>query len=825
VTSRHDHEVTSEFDGGRRQGRRPNGQAFAGPLLAWGPGLAGVGMVFAFLGHSWTWVMHAHDPRIAMTYGLDDQDARASIGLILVVVAVALSIIIVVHGIRIVKRDPAVVAHLLASVWLAFVILYITSQWGWSLSWILWHVGLSVIGGGSWAILRTDALRKDPRKDGDAKSDGGIREAVGIATSAVNRKSITPTPFGAKFEIELAGNETIKTIKEALPHLEREARAVPGMSFLMQGENAALVDVNLVTVNPFGDWLPWPGLSHPGESFACGFRTSYYVTGEEMIYYFAALHDRKNPRQRTGIIRMGTTGSGKSGDADMELAEALSRRDCVVVAIIMGKFRQNLGWCQDMLTLAADTPARARTLEGAIWRLVEYRAAAMGGGDDERDWSPEIFRRFGFPAVLFYYDEADKILGRLADKIATTALSVGVFMSATLPAADTKSMPAGVRRSLGTRKCFGTGDSYSADFVLSDETRKLAPDPYEWGVAYPGAQILDRASGVDRRLWSVPGRSYYAGHDELRAACLAARTFAPAAFTPGELAAINADPDEVNVVEVCNPMNIGGDTCTAQPAGAHPGPDVHQGQVFTPPVPPVNTAHPAAGAHPGGIPADVLADALVEIGRRGEHPTPDNIMAMCAQITEQRERVRVDTERASSAQPAAARPERIRLNSDDDAGEDDDVYDYEEDDEDERFVVNIGPPTTSTELDAGDLADMARIDPRGGYVPTARRGGNIELIDDVPRARNQAEADAELDRAIVILVVDRGMTEFGNKDVLDLCRLWDDAMMSRRLKAVSDPERPDMVAPPGIKLHKIRHGRWGATHERGLVAAGDGHRP
>jgi hypothetical protein len=820
--------VNHEYSEGRKHGRTPNAAAFIGPLWAWGPGLALFGTALAMLGHRPVWVWHESDPRIAIPLGLGDESARATISIMLPITAVALTIIAIAYALPVVKRHPVVVCHLVGSIWVAWFMLQMTSQAGWSLTWGIIHGFMSIIGGGGWAFLRTDALRKDPRKDGDAKSDGGIREAVGVATSAVNRKSIEQTPFGAKFTVELGAKETIKTITEALPHLAREAHAVPNMSFISQGADASRVDVNLVTINPFDDWRPWPGLMHPGGSYVESFRTSYYVTGEEMIYYFAAKRGRIKPRQATGMIRMGTTRAGKSGDSDIELAEALSRRDAVVVAIVIKKFNQNLGWCKQYLSLAAETVQKARILEAGIWRLVDYRVAQMSGDDDDRDWSPDVYKKYGFTAVHFYYDEADKVLGRLAEKIATTALSVGVFMSASLPAADHKSMPVAIRRSLGIRKCFGTADSYSADFVLTDETRAIAPDPFEWGVDYPGAHLMDRATGVERRLWSVPGRSYYAGHGELAAAVAAARrTFTPATFTPGEIEALG------EAFTVCQPGRVGVDDT---PAGGVRGNGVTG--VTTDPVTGVTTdpvtgvtgvtADPVTGAPT--IDAATIQAALALLAERGESPTEHNLMIAIGLVSERRERQpasgRGNTSRAD-VRTDMATDDLGRLSDEgddmDDMDTDDDVIDYDDPDDDDQFEVRIGPPGPMEGLDGSDLADLASIDARTHADMRRTPGDAIELDDGVPRAKTQAEADAELDRAITILVVEQGKREFASGEVLALCRLWDDAKMSRRLKAISDPQLPDWIAPPGIKLRRLRRGRWGADYTPMPVSSGSNH--
>lgn len=798
MTSRHDHEVTAEFEHGRRRGRRPNAGAFVGPLMAWGPGLAVVGLIMAFIGHSFTIVFHRDDPHIAATYGLDDQDARATIGLMLVVVAVSLSVVVGLYGARIVKRDPVIVIHLLGSVWLTFLILYISSQWGWSLSWVLWHVALSTIGGASWAILRTDALRKDPREKGDDKNDGGYRDALGVANTEV--KAVEPTRYGVRMTIKhLTGSNRGQLVK-ALPNLEAEVGAVDGMSFLTRGKNLSETKVDLITKDPWTEWREWPGLSHPGGSFADSFVTSYYVTGDDAPYWFAANHSRSNPRQRSGKVRAGATGAGKSGDLIIEVAEGLSRRDTITVVVFMGKFRQNLGWAEDMITLIADTQAKARALEAGIWNLVAYRAGIMHGTDQDRDWSPEAYRKYGFAAVHFVYDEADKILGKLAEDIATTALAVGVFMSVTLPDTDHRSMPVKVRRSLGIRDCYGTGDKYTHTMILQESTAESAPAPFEIGTTIPGWHIMDRVNGIDPALFTVPCRTYYATQERLRAAVVAARRqFEPAVFTSGEIECFRRV--EGDAWEMCQPALVG---MGVQPAGVQPTPGVQ------PAAEP--TAQPA-GVQPGAVQVfteaqmrDAFTQATAAVQAMGQPMNADTIAAAASAILNS---LGVQHSAPGEQPRASGMPF-----ADAQEGEQVDIPD------EERTVVNFDRPMPpGSASTAEQRAEWNKIPRKDEYVRKSKI--SIDFDDVRPQPVDQAAADAEFDR-VIRQMVEQGVSEFRNQDLLERCELWSDVMMTRRLRDLADPQKPAIVMPPGVKLIKLSWGHWQLVYEQAPAGAAHG---
>jgi hypothetical protein len=520
---------------------------FIGQWQIWLLGIPAVGTAGFLIGAGWSW--HIPGTGITMPFGLFDGAARTEIAWLAGALPTLLACLVVGHGLVYRKRHPWPVLHLAASIEAVGILITITVAFGWPLWWAIAHFALSATFALSWNMHYVGVLRGDAREKGGA-GDDDLRQAVGIAKSRPQLDKVTTTEFATTIPFRLEGGETEKTLAEALPRLEAVTNSLTGRGRVEPSGRAGEVSLTVMHRDPFTDWLRWPGLSRPGGSFQDGIRTAYYDTGREQAYYLPA--DPPNARPRSAILRAGTTGAGKSGDFDIELAETLSRVDVHAIRIDTAKFMQNTAWALPHLTLGADSLPLARVLEQGIQEMAEYRIKVMGA-HGHRDWTPATFRELGFAAWLLQYDEADTVLASIAEWLATKSLSAGIFMSVTIPSADHKSMPMVIRRSLGNRKCFGTGDDVAAGMVLTDSTRKNGPDPYEWGAKFPGAHLLDRAPGVDPRLFVVSSRTYRAEHDELAAAvgAVRGRRFAAPPVTPGEIGALG------EAWEMCQPARLG----------------------------------------------------------------------------------------------------------------------------------------------------------------------------------------------------------------------------------------------------------------------------
>lgn len=448
-------------------------------------------------------------------------------------------------------RKPIFFEHVQWTIIGGGAILLVITIWGFSATRTLLAVFALMAGAISWNLHLTAALRADPR-DNSGTEDGGWAELFGLPNTVVT--DVERTEHAIKAKLNHGPGDTSGQATSALAKIEAAANAVSGRSRLVQGDNAGSSEITLVLSDPFKRWMELPGLSHPGGSFADPIRTSYYDTGEWEFYWYA--HGRTadgEPRAAHSRLRMGMTRSGKTGEAKNEVAEVASRRDVVLLYMDLTKGLQGTGPLIDFLTCFADEPNKAKLLFAALKSLVRYRTDLMGY-HGFTDWTPQAYEELQLPAVYVFMDEADEFVSR--DDfvwLVTKGLSVGVFLSVTLPRADHKSMPPTARYSFGATKCFGVGDDYSEGFALTDEVRAAGASPQKIGIRIPGVHWHDRAPGISPQMYPVPLRSGRSDHNQLAEWVREARTgFVPATFTEEEIRVLN----ENGAFDMCQPGNM-----------------------------------------------------------------------------------------------------------------------------------------------------------------------------------------------------------------------------------------------------------------------------
>lgn len=479
-------------------------------------------------------------------------------------------LVVVGVGFKVTKRVSFVVGHVALTVF-AFasaVSLTVVIRWPaldapwyeraaaivwWPAWWVMVQFVVAVFVSLSWWLYRIDAFRAATGAKGDG--EGGLAELLGMPKGAkVRANTIEADEFAVTATIDhptVPANEVAKV----LPAMVEKAGAVRGRSTIVPGERGGSSQVRIVHTDPFNEWRVWPGLSHPGGSFAHPFRTAYYTTGKPQWYSFARTPEGMGSKVAKGFAspndahlgRQGATRSGKSGDVAIEFAEALSRRDCILVPVNAAKLVQDSGWCLDLAGLAADTKQRASMVFAALRALGEFRQAVMGDPrlyGRHRRWTPLTFEELGFAAVLVAVDEGDLVLqAGDATWLATKGLSLGIYASVSISRAVTDGMASTLRSAIPTWKCFGTGVEYDKGFALSDETVLAGASPEKWGVKFPGAHYLDKAGGVPDVLYPIDCRSFQTREDfsDLRRMVEAARaTFTPATWTDGEIRAMGS---------------------------------------------------------------------------------------------------------------------------------------------------------------------------------------------------------------------------------------------------------------------------------------------
>lgn len=405
-------------------------------------------------------------------------------------------------------RRPIIAWHTAATVAGVGLTWGLTTIAGWSPAWAVVYFFAGIIGAASWNMHRIDALRSRADGKGD---DKGLAEILGVPNARFGKPKVTDDTITATVTAEPGG--TIADVQSALPKIEAAAQgAIPGRGRVVQDPgNAAVGELVISRRDALRTWPTWAGPSHVGGSIADPICTAVYEDGTAQRYWFCAgVTDEGEPRVGTHIGRMGMSGSGKTGDAKLELAELMTRRDVVVLYADITKGAQTAKPLLRGITLYADTSPKGQILFRGVQRMIRDRADRLGHAGFA-DWGPACYEdpALRMPAVVYFVDEADELINhRLFEWLCGKARSAGVFLSVALPRADHTSMPPKARFNIGVWKCYGTGDDYSAEFALTEGTRKAGAHPENWRNTRPGVHFLDTAPGVDPRLFPVPCRTF-----------------------------------------------------------------------------------------------------------------------------------------------------------------------------------------------------------------------------------------------------------------------------------------------------------------------------
>ncbi len=544
--------------------------------------------------------------RLAVAFG-DPWIQSFIIWLIAMLFGLAGPLVVMGVGYRVAKRVPFVVGHVAVTVVLFAVALSVSMLPGWdrepyaSDAWYgsivrgwrgvldaaampLWFVILygiaSLCVAGSWLLYRIDAFRASTGANETNDATGMAAVFAKLKGAKVRANTIEVDDTAVTFEVDHEGIPASQ-VRAQLPGLEAHREVVVGRSSVVGDAKGGKSVVRLVHTDPHGEgrWRVWPGLSHPGGTYSQPIRTSYYATGEMQWYSFVrtpeGMVSKMAPSFRSPNDSFkgaqGATGSGKSGGSAVEIAEVASRTNVVIVYIDPAKLMQNAAWCLDFCRLAAGSPESSRILFNGLRRLGEWRARKLGEAGF-RNFTDEAAYVTGLSWVHIYADEFDVATQNAAmDWLATKGRSLGFRISFSLPRAVGTKLSTDIRAAVGMWEQYGITQDYDKGFVLSEETIAAGANPESFGVTLPGVHYLDRAPGVDPKMYAIDCRVYQTRQDygDLRRAVEAARaTFTPADFTAEEYEVL------AEVAEHCKPSVIrNGHLGTGKKVKAAPAPD------------------------------------------------------------------------------------------------------------------------------------------------------------------------------------------------------------------------------------------------------------
>jgi hypothetical protein len=427
-----------------------------------------------------------------------------------------------------------------------------------------WWSGIFVLAGWytavMWSLARLNVTRQDPREPAEPEGPSFLEKMKGWhARSVKTEVDHKGDPLRTDVEFQHAPGDITKTLQDVVPNIESYVAAPSGLSRAVGSDRSDRSTLSVMHQDPLAGLIPLGPPSHPGGSVAEPATFAIYDTGHP-VWCRIFGGGGANP---TGYGFMGVTRSGKTVAENLMLTDAvITRTDGVILYLNKAKGMQDARPILPGVEVAVLT-AHIQDYVSAlnqVLRIMDYRQRQLSAYGISA-WSarrcfhnPPQRRANGdpvpmepMPALVVHIGEADMVYenpkaAELADLIASKGLSLGVIEGNSLQRASADKMPSNLRYNVSAWWCFGTGDSYSADFALSDRTLDAIPEagrPHNWKASKPGNFFFE-GPGVDDALWPVraktqmlaPGVSPDAHHDDIDAALQEAllercRTFAP----------------------------------------------------------------------------------------------------------------------------------------------------------------------------------------------------------------------------------------------------------------------------------------------------------
>jgi hypothetical protein len=393
------------------------------------------------------------------------------------------------------------------SVDLAFTAIALTAIIGPARVW-LWIMGWTgAVMAISWNVARTEAVRgngTEPEKE----QKSGLDELVGLPGVRVSQVKGEGARTTANLHVQ--GAQDAEDVQAAARRLKAVTKATSIRVVPDRGGNPQKAHVTLLHEDVLKDRIPWPGPSAPGKSIADPLRVGMREDGLPRLFWLTGSGVRAP--FLGGIV--GVPGSGKSVFFRTVCGEIATRTDAVLWLIDTAKGSQTARPVLGMIDWLAANSGEAGAMLAAVERVSRRRADWLGEhGFDQ--WEAGC----GLPALIVWVEEAARVADRFAERIirlSELVRSTGVIIMFSMQRMSASNMPSDARHNLTGAVCFGTGDSVSASFVLSDGTIDSGARPDLWKAAKPGYHYME-APGVPEDEWAIEGRNYDITKAELSA--------------------------------------------------------------------------------------------------------------------------------------------------------------------------------------------------------------------------------------------------------------------------------------------------------------------
>lgn len=237
------------------------------------------------------------------------------------------------------------------------------------------------------------------------------REAVRLALlhhgAAAEVELPAETSYGWRVPLVLSDG-TIADVVRRLPKVATTLRVGEGRVLARPADpdDAARIELLLLTSDPFADPLPYPQRAPGSCSITAPVSLGLSIDGETTPVVLAGQH----------VIVVGDTGSGKTAMVQAIAEYATACRDAVVVDI--DPVKRGLRSLGTLAARTARTPAEAETLLEELLELASARTASMPPTQDVWEPTPDG------PAVLAVLDEFPKLSPR-GKQLAIELLRVG----------------------------------------------------------------------------------------------------------------------------------------------------------------------------------------------------------------------------------------------------------------------------------------------------------------------------------------------------------------------------------------------------------------